>query len=102
MSVTPLSILGDLSRASFVITQRLHGSILATVHGKPHFTMRHHDKFDILAPVSPLVNYYGFNKTMLWEAQRAMKSSSDLKAYSNRALSRWQQLAPAVDQACFG
>lgn len=60
--MTSIDLLNFISSYSFVISQRLHGIILAQKLAIPYLNIHHHDKFKSLMPSGGNVNYYEASK----------------------------------------
>lgn len=52
-----------ISQFDVVVSQRLHGCILAQCCGVPFVSIVHHDKLKSIEPTGNSMNYYAFNKT---------------------------------------
>ncbi len=67
----------EMSKYSLVISQRLHGSILAHCFGIPYLSISHHTKLDMLPTKLP---YYGITKASLVKAfeTKAVEALPDL------------------------
>jgi polysaccharide pyruvyl transferase WcaK-like protein len=93
--ITERELREEISRSTFVITQRFHGLVYSLIEKCPCVTLCTHDKFSSLAADLniPALDFYGLTDIKFKEVlDKVMQSSLDYSAYIDNAKSAWEQI----------